>query len=282
MQISGISGFTDNKSADIVVDRNFAVTSIPIMKWLNVLMFLSLFQTASSKEMTIVSYNIKHGVNMQNELKLEDTAKVLKELKADVIALQEVDHEATRSDKVKQTVFLAKALGMHQVFGKAMDFQGGGYGQAILSKYPILESKVHKLPGDGEPRIALEVIVEPVKGKKISFVSIHLDYRSEEKRQPQIKALLKALRKVKHPVVLLGDFNATPESDSMKLFKSEWHNVPKVGNPLTVPANIPTDEIDYFLLRGWKTEGVTCKVIEEKNVSDHRPLKIVIELPEIK
>lgn len=229
--------------------------------------------------MTIVTYNIKHGVNMQGQLKLEDTAKALKALKADVIALQEVDHTTKRSEKIPQALFLGKELGMHHVFGKAMDYQGGGYGQAILSKYPILESKVHRLPGDGEPRIALEVVVEPVKGQKISFVSVHLDFRSEEKRQPQIKFLLEALKDVKHPVILLGDFNATPKSDSMKLFKDGWYNVPKIGNPLTMPADIPKGEIDYFLMRGWQTKGVNCKVIEEKNVSDHRPLRMVLPLP---
>ncbi len=250
------------------------------MKFITILLTLLGLNIVLAKEskLTVVSYNIKHGVNMQGELKLEDTAKVLKAMKADVIALQEVDHDAKRSGKVNQTEFLGKALKMHHVFGKAMDFQGGGYGQAILSKYPILETKVYKLPGDGEPRIALEVVVEPVKGQKISFVSVHLDYRSEEKRQPQIKFLLEALKSVKHPVVLLGDFNARPKSDSMKLFKDEWYNVPKVGNPLTMPADVPKGEIDYFLLRGLKTAGVTCEVIEEKNVSDHRPLKMVIEM----
>jgi endonuclease/exonuclease/phosphatase family metal-dependent hydrolase len=233
--------------------------------------------SAQAKELTIVSYNIRHGANMQGELKLEDTAKVLKSLKADVIALQEVDQKTTRTAKVAQAEYLGKQLGMHHVFGKAMDYKGGGYGQAILSKYPILESKVHQLPAGGEPRIALEVVVEHEKGKKLSFVSIHLDHLSEKIRQAQIKALIEELKEVRHPVVLLGDFNAKPESDSMKLFNDEWFNVPKKGNALTYPANVPTIEIDYFMLRGWKTDGLTCKVIEEKNVSDHRPLMMKIE-----
>ncbi len=250
------------------------------MNILTTLLILLGLNALHAKKLTIVSYNIKHGVNMQGKLRLEDTAKVLKSLKADVIALQEVDEKTTRSAKVAQTEYLGKQLGMHHVFGKAMDYKGGGYGQAILSKYPILESKVHKLPGDGEPRIALEVVVEPVKGKKLSFVSIHFDFRSEKTRQPQIKALLEALKKVKHPVVLLGDFNATPKSESIKLFKDVWFNVPKKGDRLTVPADAPTAEIDYFILRGLKTEGLTCDVIEEKNASDHRPLKMVMALPE--
>lgn len=228
--------------------------------------------------MTIVSYNIKHGQNMKGELRLEDTAKLLKSLKADVIALQEVDHEARRSGKVNQSEFLGKALGMHHVFGKALEFQGGGYGQAILSKYPILESIVHRLPGDGEPRIALEIVVEPVKGRRVSFISIHMDNRFEKIRQVQVRSLLIALKEVRHPVVLLGDFNASPESASMNLFKKGWYRVPKVGSGLTEPADVPEREIDYFLLRGLDTKGLTCEVIEEKEVSDHRPIRMTLAL----
>jgi len=251
------------------------------MKWITLVasLYLSLL-SLHAEELAIVSYNIKHGVNMQNKLKLEDTAEVLKNLKANVIALQEVDNQCGRSGKVNQAKFLGEQLGMHYVFGSAMKFDGGDYGQAILSKYPILETKTHKLPGDGEPRIALEVVVEPVKGKKMSFVSIHFDYRSEEQRQPQIQALFKALAEVKHPVILLGDFNARPESPSIALFKKDWHNVAKLGPNLTSPADKPRSEIDYFMLRGWKTAGVKCKVIEEKNVSDHRPLKMMLNVEE--
>jgi len=253
------------------------------MKWISLFTSFCLgILSINADEMTIVSYNIKHGLNMQKELKLEDTAKLLQSLKADVIALQEVDHETTRSAKVNQPEFLGKALGMHYVFGKAMDLEGGGYGQAILSKYPILESKMHRLPGDGEPRIALEVVVEPVKGKKVSFVSVHLDYRSEAKRQPQVKFLLEALQEVKHPVVLLGDFNATPKAESIKMFKQGWYIVPKVGDPLTMYEELPAIEIDYFMLRGWDVKGLTCEVIQEKTVSDHSPIRMKLKLEELK
>ncbi len=228
--------------------------------------------------MTIVSYNIKHGQNMQGQLKLEDTAKVLKSLEADVIALQEVDNNTFRSAMVNQAEFLGDSLGMYHAFGKAMDLEGGEYGQAILSKYPILESKVHKLPGDGEPRIALEVIVEPVKGKRVAFVSVHLSYGSEENRQQQTKFLLDVFNEVKHPIVLLGDFNDDLESDSMKLFTEEWYYVAKTGNPLTRPADVPEDEIDHFLIKGMEIEGLSCEVIEEKAVSDHRPIRMKLEL----
>ena len=211
---------------------------------------------------------------MLSQLKLDDTAKVLESLKADIIALQEVDDQTLRSEKVNQAEFLGKSLGMHHVFGKAMNLEGGGYGQAILSKYPILKSKVHQLPGDGEPRIALEVTVEPEIGKKISFVSVHLSYGCKINRELQTEYLLNTLNCITNPIILLGDFNDNPDSDSMKLFNEEWYYVPKIGNTFTMHADEPEIEIDHFLIHGMETEGISCQVIDEKVVSDHSPIRM--------
>jgi len=227
---------------------------------------------------TVGSYNIRHGKDIDFKQDLKGTIKVLKSLKADVIALQEVDKVCKRSGKVDQPAFLGKALGMHPAFGKFMDYDGGEYGMAILSKYPILEIKKHVLPKGAEPRIALEIVTEPEKGKKISFICIHFDYTSEERRQPQIKALLKALENTKHPIVLIGDFNAKPESNSIALFKAEWTNLKKKGPNLTFPADKPRVEIDYIMTRGLDTKDTTVEVIEEKKASDHRPLRAILPI----
>lgn len=227
----------------------------------------------SAQSLRLASYNIRHGRNIEGTMNLEKTAALLATLKADVIALQEVDNTCTRSGRVNQAKFIGEKLQMNHAFGKSMDFQGGQYGLAIISKYPILEVKNHKLPmaAGAEPRIALEIVVELSKGKKASFVSIHFDYTSEEHRQPQIKTLLKALETTKHPVALAGDFNALPTSDSIALFKENWYNTPKKGPNFTCPADKPTKEIDYFMLRGFQTPA-QCTVIEEKVISDHRPI----------
>ena len=236
----------------------------------------------SGKELKLASYNIRHGADINYKMNLAGTLAVLKKMDADVIALQEVDKRCTRSNKVDQAKYLGDKLGMHHAFGKFMDFQGGEYGMAILSKYPILETKIHKLPAGGEPRVAVEIIVEVAKGQKASFVSIHFDWTTEERRQPQIKALLKGLEKRTHPVALIGDFNATPKSKSMALFKQDWVNIPKKGNGFTFPADKPAKEIDYFVLRGFEAKGVTCEVVNEVKASDHRPIRMSITISDKK
>ena len=240
-------------------------------------LLLGLYSVLLGAELKLASYNIKHGRNMNGKITLADTGNFLKKLNADVIALQEVDNKCTRSGKVDQAATLGKQLGMHHAFGKFFDYQGGEYGMALLSKHPILEVKKHKLPDGAEPRIALEIIIEPEKGKKVSCISIHFDYTSEKRRQPQIKTLLKALETTTHPIALIGDFNTTPESESIALFKNHksngqgGFNVPKKGNAVTFPSDKPRVEIDYFMLRGFK-EDATCTVLYEKFISDHRPL----------
>lgn len=259
--------------------QNGVRNHFPIMKKRLIICFALASLGVNAVELKLASYNIKHGSSMNGKVELENTAAKLAEWDADIIALQEVDKLCSRSGKLDQAFFLGEQLKMYHAFGKFMDYQGGEYGMALLSKFPILEVKEHVLPKGAEPRIALEIVVEPKKGQKASFICIHFDYTAEKLRHPQIKALLKALETTKHPVALIGDFNSQPDSESIALFKQDWFNVPKVGNAFTFPSDNPRVEIDYFMLRGFPTKGVTCQVIDERVVSDHRPLVTKVNLP---
>ena len=229
-------------------------------------------------ELRVASYNIHHGQGMDGKLDLKRIAEVLKKHQPDFVALQEVDSMAARSGKVDQAAELAKLLGMKSVFRKSINLGAGGYGNAVLSKYPILETYLHKLPGPGEARTALEVVCE-VKGKKCSFISVHLDHKVETVRVAQVKALEKALASRKHPVMIVGDFNAMPGSETMKIMAKSWSILPKKGSALTCPADKPKIEIDYMVTRGFSVEGSVSHVGEERVASDHRPLFGVVVSP---
>jgi len=243
--------------------------------WLLIVLAGGLF----AGELRVVSYNIKHGQGMDGKVDLERTAAVLKKLKPDFVALQEVDKMATRSGKVDQAAELGRMLGMHHAFGKFMDFQGGEYGLAVLSRFPILSTHVHKLPDGAEPRVVVEVVTQPdARGPNLSVASIHLDWTKEELRMAQIKVLEKKLAPRKHPFVLVGDFNARPGSPTMEFVGKGWTVVPKTGEQSTFSATEPRIEIDFVVTRGIGA-GVTCRVVDEKVASDHRPLVSVIPWP---
>ena len=99
----------------------------------------------------ILSYNIKHGRGMDGKVDLLRIAKVIGSLSPDLVTLQEVDKNCTRSGSVDLTRELAGILKMEGRFGKFMDFQGGEYGMAVLSRVPIISHQVHVLPRGAEP-----------------------------------------------------------------------------------------------------------------------------------
>jgi len=233
---------------------------------------------AWSGELRVFSYNIHHGVGLDGKLDLNRIAEVIKKQKPDLVALQEVDKMVPRSGKVDQAAELAKLLGMHHAYGKCIDLDGGEYGNAILSRHPIQDTMVHKLPGPGEARAVLETIIH-LQGKKVSFASVHLDWEKDATRLGQVQAMEKVLSLRNHPVIMAGDFNATPDSEPMKLVAKNWIVSQKSGQPLTIPANDPKKEIDYILYRGLIEAKASCLVLDEAVASDHRPLIGVIILP---
>lgn len=225
----------------------------------------------------VLTYNIKHGEGMDRKLDLDRTAETIRKLAPDIVALQEVDLRCGRSGGVDQMAALGKMLGMHHAFGKFMNYDGGEYGLGILSKHPILRSESHRLPDGAEPRCALEVEVE-IAGRRVSFVSIHLDWTSEELRLAQAKALVEKLAKRPHPVFLLGDFNAPRDSDSHRLLSAHWTALGRSGEDNTFPSEAPGKEIDFILVpKASPWDKLASEVIDDRLTSDHRP--VLAELP---
>lgn len=245
------------------------------------LVFLTLsfaLSTAAPKTQRVFCWNIHHGVGMDGKLDLPRIAKVIREAKPDLVALQEVDKNCRRSGKIDQAEELAKLTGMQASYGKAMDFDGGEYGQAILSaKLPQL-TKIHRLPGNAEPRIAFEAQLS-IKSLKLSFATVHLDLAANQ-RIHQVKTLIQALDSADPlPLILCGDFNADPVSPEIKTLSTNYRAVAKNPPTLTCPADKPDAEIDHAFLRGLEPAGPVI-VIPETIASDHRPLLFEVKLQE--
>ncbi len=143
-------------------------------------------------QLRVLTYNILHGAGLDGKLDLARTAEVIKRVNPDLVALQEVDKGTQRSGRVDEAAELGRLTGMHAVFGKAMDFNGGQYGEAILSRYPFESTNLHALPQikGREPRGALDVQIK-VEGQPLRFISTHWDHLDDDSnRIPQVTAEL--------------------------------------------------------------------------------------------
>ena len=233
----------------------------------------------------VVAYNIKHGRGMDGEIDLPRIAEVLRRLDPDVVALQEVDDATERSSGVDQAGRLAELLGMRGLHGPHRPYQGGLYGNAVLTRLPVLEERTHPIPSRPgaaltvhEVRVAVGSALRPV-----SVVSVHLAGTAAE-RLAQADSVTSLFADDARPVVLAGDFNGRPEGPVVGRLGRDWHVLRKEGAPVTFPSEAPDREIDFVMLgpaarfRAGAFEVVEHRVIEEAVASDHRPILAVVVL----
>jgi len=227
-----------------------------------------------------MSYNIKHGRGNDGVVDLERAAAIIEAASADVVTLQEVDERCGRSGGVDQAAWLGERLGMEPLFGPFMDYDGGRYGMAVLSRLPVVSWRNIVLPAGAEPRSALAARVRAADGRELVVVGIHL-YATEEQRLAQARTVLGAFAEERAPVILSGDFNSEPGSSVMRLFGERWTNPDKGEDRFTFSSDVPTKEIDYILVRSSGTVRVVgVDVLDEPIASDHRPLILELEVGE--
>lgn len=230
----------------------------------------------------ILTYNIHHGEGTDGNLDLARIASVIRRVEPDLVALQEVDVGTRRSQGVDQAAELGRLTGMQAVFGKAMDYAGGQYGEALLSRYPLTEVKVHGLPFTQgcEPRCAVAARVRlGADGPELLIAGTHLEHAKATLRLCQARKLAPALVAANAlPVILAGDFNDQPDSPPIRVLLSHWTDATADQPEATWPADAPTAKIDYVFFHPadrWRV--VQTQVVDERTASDHRPLLVVLE-----
>jgi endonuclease/exonuclease/phosphatase family metal-dependent hydrolase len=241
---------------------------------------------AVSNSIRVLCYNIHHAnpPSKPNVIDMNAIANVIRQQQPDVVALQEVDVYTERSGKtLHQANELAKVTGMQAYFAKAIDYGGGEYGVAILSKLPMAEMKNTPLPTaagtNGEPRTLGSVVLTLPDGKQILFAFTHLDAQSSStNRLLQIRKITGLLNPVKMPVILAGDLNAAPGSEVINILDSSFKRTCITGCGFTIPVEKPNKTIDFIAYRPADAFTVTeHKVIDEKYASDHLPVFSVLK-----
>lgn len=226
-------------------------------------------------DLTVASYNIRHGRGLDDRVALERTAAVIRALQADIVGLQEVDSMVGRSGRIDQAALVGGLLGMQHAFGAFMDHDGGRYGMAILSRLPIVSSRAIALPAGQEPRVALAARIALPTGDTVTAINVHFDWvENDAARVRQARALSAVLDTLAGPWLLLGDFNDGPDSRTLRTFDDLVRPSTKpTDSTFTFPSRTPVREIDYIFASrhpDWTFREI--RVGHDSTASDHRPV----------
>ena len=239
--------------------------------------------SAPAKTIRVMTYNIHVGVGMDKKLDLPRIANVIKQQRADLVGLQEVDRGVERTQRIDEIAELAKLTKMDYAFAFNLKYQGGQYGVAILSKFPIMatDHRLYKNTREAERRGFIRAEVK-IGGRVVNFVTTHLDYQYEDGRVFEAEQLLAALKDVKGPLILVGDFNDVPAGGAYKLvseqFADAWDTKLAAEQGFSYPADKPTKRIDYIFTR--RSDSIRTKRawIVETLASDHVPVGADVEI----
>jgi endonuclease/exonuclease/phosphatase family metal-dependent hydrolase len=246
----------------------------------------------------LTTFNILHGLSpADGTVEISRLAAVVRDLDVDVLALQEVDRDQTRSHFADLTAVAAEAMGAvahrfvatlsgtpgaHWVVATGREQPGSpSYGIALLSRYPVTSWQVvrlpyldvripMRLPGSRrvafvreEPRTALVGTLQTPIGELV-VANTHLSFVPRWRRR-QLVHLRRDLAAAREPVVLMGDLNMpAPKPMGITGYRS-------LAEAATFPAHAPRRQIDYVLARG-ALPRVTGHRAEATAISDHRAL----------
>lgn len=243
-------------------------------------------RAAAPAQLRVMTYNIRAGNDLERRSNLSRVAALIDSVHADFVLLQEVDRRTARSGVVDQPDTLARLTGMHVVFGSAMAFDGGEFGVAILSRWPVIRSRVIPLgiprPAEletraYEPRTLVHVVAAAPDGE-LHVLATHVDHQGDAVfRQLQLMQLLAYVADEvprDAAVILGGDLNARPDAAEVRAlgiaFDDSWARCGE-GAGDTFRSDRPDRRIDYLLLANLRC--TTARVLDV-TLSDHRPLII--------
>lgn len=242
------------------------------------------------KAIRIGTFNIQHGKDhpyyletKTERIDLPKMASLIREESLDICALNEVRNEEAVPGLVNQAKVIADCLGYTFYFAKAIDFRGGAYGNAIVSRYPITRVKTYPIAIPKESRIdgghyyenrVLLMADIDVDGAILTVFACHFGLSPDEQALA-VETARRALCETAHPVVFLGDFNVTPSSEIYASIAKNFTDAAPAGvNCFTFPSHAPNRKIDYIFTAGSAAaeDFTVCPQV----YSDHRAVRATV------
>ena len=267
--------------------RGAAVTDWSAAKWVGVagllLLLLPLHQVltwnepagpAAADRLRVATYNIHQGFDLYGRHDLEGIALAIEESQAQVVALQEVPRGWVVNGSVDALSWLAQRLRMYSAWGPAAD---PNWGNAILSRYPILDVVNRPMPNNDDLLFHRAYMVARIDlgERDVQVVATHLHHVERESRHrlPQVRALIDGVDWAQS-TILLGDLNAQPHHEELRLLRSA--GLSTVQPPVaTYPADGARRQIDYVLTTSHLS--FVDVYAPASTASDHLPLVATLE-----
>lgn len=236
--------------------------------------------TAMNERFRVVTYNVHKCKGIDLRTSPARIADVLREIGADIIALQEVvSHHEGRKDE-HQAKFIAEELGMSFTIGENRLHRGAGYGNVLLTRFNLEHTRNFDISVRGrEQRGCLLADVRLTNSQMLHVYNLHLGTAIRERRH-QVKRLLDSeILNREHfaPRLMLGDFNDWMKGITSRLLRSHFHNAnPELHIPhrRTFPGFLPLITLDhiYYDSHLQVEDAFAHKTSLAKVASDHLPL----------
>lgn len=222
------------------------------------------------KRITVATYNIRHGADAMCDFSV--LSRDLLSVGADIVGIQEMDIGTKRVSGADSLALLCDGTPYkYGYFAKAMDYNGGEYGTAILSRFPITDARTLPLESSCyEPRVLGYAKID-VDGEELNFLNTHIEHQSDAQRRIQFAQIGEFLKGL-DGFVLTGDFNTDDFSefdaiDGKKLVNNSESYFP------TFPAH--NRAIDNIVLS--KGFSYSDAAMVKTGHSDHHMLYAIVE-----
>ena len=235
----------------------------------------------------LVTYNVGSFTKTE-QTSCSMVSDMMTEVKADVISFNELDRNTVRSGRTDQLAEIAGGMdGWKYVFAKAIDFQGGEYGNGIAYNPETVGEVISQFtipfPDAAEPRVCLVL-----EFGSFVFASVHLDVASQSERMAEVEEITRRMQSAfagkGKPVFLAGDMNELPSDSAIMELRKDWSLIS--ANLPTFPSDAPKTCIDMIFLmddsgRCQVSGTQVCTRFNSANtavVSDHLPVYVDINL----
>lgn len=232
-------------------------------------------------DITLMSFNTQHCLNfITREIDFDAFAEEIRYRNADIIGLNEIRGQGVDPGYQEQAKILGEKLGYYYYFAQAVCIKGKNpYGNAILSKYPILsvetvmipEPDPHGYDGYYEPRCILKAKIDVCGGFNVYVTHFGLN---PDEQENAVNTVLENIDKEK--CVLMGDFNMSPEDTLIERIRENMYDTAQLFGEelLSWPSDKPSVKIDYI----FTSHDICVKSADIPGdiVSDHRPYMAVI------